>query len=45
MCPTNERNTYAESGTDERAGNKRRDFSWGLRPQTPGIYRFDANPS
>jgi hypothetical protein len=19
--------------------------TWGLRPQTPGIYRFDANPS
>ena len=20
-------------------------FVWGLRPQTPGIYRIDANPS
>jgi len=24
---------------------KRRTFLWGLRPQTPGIYRADANPS
>jgi len=31
------------SGTDGRT--QRRNTSWGLRPQTPGIYRIDANPS
>jgi hypothetical protein len=36
---TRERNGRNESAV------KRRDVFWGLCPQTPGIYRFDANPS
>jgi hypothetical protein len=45
MSPTKERNEL-KSGTDETScESKRRETSWGLRPQTPGIYRFLANPS
>ena len=33
------------SGTDERVRSKGEKLFWGLRPQAPGIYRFDANPS
>jgi hypothetical protein len=40
-----------KNGTEnERKGrnglnNKGETLLWGLRPQAPGIYRFDANPS
>jgi hypothetical protein len=34
-----------ESGIDETSKKGRREFIWGLCPQAPGIYRFDANPS
>jgi hypothetical protein len=45
MRPTKERNLRV-SGKDERLDKQRmKTFTWGLRPQTPGIYRVDANPS
>ena len=33
----------AMSGTDERV-HRKEGIRWGLCPQTPGIYRFDAIP-
>jgi hypothetical protein len=33
------------SGSDETNHLRGRKVSWGRCPQTPGIYRFDANPS
>jgi hypothetical protein len=32
------------SGSDETKHRQERKILWGLRPQAPGIYRFDANP-
>jgi len=42
MRPTKERN-FRMSGTDEGESITRR-ISWGLCPQTSGIYRIDAIP-
>jgi len=44
MDPTKERKSRW-SGTDERIENEGELMFWGLRPQTPGIFRIDANPS
>jgi len=43
MGPTKERNLTV-SGTDE-ASRYKEDVPWGPCPQTPGIFRFDANPN
>jgi hypothetical protein len=44
MGPTKDRNLKV-SGSDETNYLHGRKLIWGLRPQAPGIYRFDANPS
>src|SRR6266853_5397389 len=38
------RSTRERNGRNELSV-KGETFAWGLRPQTPGIYRVDANPS
>jgi hypothetical protein len=32
------------NGTDETSDSEGAYLLWGLCPQTPGIFRFDANP-
>jgi hypothetical protein len=44
MCPTKERKSRW-SGTGEMNRKQGELILWGLRPQTPGIFRVDANPS
>ena len=45
MDPTKERNLQNERNGRNELIVKGGTFLWGLRPQTPGIYRVDANPS
>ena len=45
MDPTKERNLRRERNGRNELMEKEERLLWGLRPQTPGIYRVDANPS
>jgi hypothetical protein len=42
---SDERTETEMSGIGEARWNKGNIFIWGILPQTPGIYRFSANPS
>jgi hypothetical protein len=44
MVPTKVRKATEERNRRNELIAKEACFIWGLRPQAPGIYRFDANP-
>jgi hypothetical protein len=43
-CVRRKNGSLRASGTDEESHVKEEVLIWGFRPQTPGIYRFDAIP-